>query len=134
MGLKPQKKIQKPCTNCFTPQYLKFNLSYITYDENLEDKYKVQLWNRMRELSAEPLITILNRDKKIGLEFEEIKINKEIPRKFQERFDAKEYNNKFAIMRLYPNNNPILARLIGVMIKNVFYIFFIDIGGNLYNH
>ncbi len=134
MGIKKQGKILKPCTNCFNPQYLKFNLSYITYDENFEDRYKVQLWDRMRELSAEPLITILNRDKKIGLEFEEIKINKEIPQKFQERFNTKEYNNKFAIMRLYPNNNPILARVIGVIIKNIFYIFFIDIGGKLYNH
>lgn len=37
-------------------------------------------------------------------------------------------------MRIYPNNNPINARVIGVMINKIFYIFFIDIGGNLYKH
>lgn len=134
MGIKKQGKVSKLCTNCFAPQYLKFNLSYITYEENFDDKHKIQLWNRMRELSMDPLITILNRDKKIGFEFEQIDVSKKIPIKFQERFDSKEYNDKLAIFRLYPNNNPIVARIIGVLIKNIFYIFFIDIGGKLYRH
>lgn len=134
MGVKCKQKISKPCTNCYMPQYIKFNFSYIEYDDNFEDKYKIQFLKRIRQLSSELYITVLNWDKKIGLEFEEIKINKHIPQKFSERFQAKEYNNKFAIMRLYPNNNPIVARVIGVIIKNIFYIFFIDINGNLYKH
>lgn len=80
---------------------------------------------------------ILCRDKKIGLEFVEINdlgIKKQVPLKFNDRFESKNYNNKLAIMRLYPNNNPIMARIIGVIIKNVYYIFFIDIGGKLYSH
>ena len=77
------------------------------------------------------------KDKKISFEFpdmDEIHINKEIPKDFQERFDKKRYNNKWAIMRIYPNNNPVKARVIGVMINKIFYIVFIDIGGNLYKH
>ncbi len=137
MGIKAKSKIIKPCTNCFAPQYLKFNFSYIVYEDNFSEKYQVQFLQRIRELSNDTYNIIRNRDKKIGLEFIEIKelgIKKEIPAKFKERFENKEYNNKLAIMRIYPNNNPIMARVIGVIIKNIFYIFFIDIGGKLYSH
>lgn len=137
MGIKQKDKIQRPCTNCFAPQYLKFNFSYIVYEENFEDQYQLQFFKRMRELSNDTYNIIRNRDKKIGLEFIEINelgIRKEIPKKFSNRFEAKEYNNKLAIMRLYTNNNPIIARAIGVIIKNIYYIFFIDIGGKLYSH
>lgn len=137
MKIKQKGKIQKPCTNCFVPQYLKFNFSYITYEENFTKEHQLQFLKRLRELSQDVYTTILNRDKKIGLEFIEINelgINKKVPNKFEERFDAKYYNYKLAIMRLYPNNNPIVARVIGVIIKNIYYIFFIDIGGKLYTH
>lgn len=137
MAIKQRGKIQKPCTNCFAPQYLKFNFSYITYEENFVEKYQLQFLKRLRELSTDTYNIIINRNKKIGLEFVEINelgIKKEVPFKFKERFDAKYYNNKLAIMRLYPNNSPIVARVIGVIIKNIYYIFFIDIGGKLYSH
>lgn len=137
MGIKQKGKIQKPCINCFAPQYLKFNFSYIVYEDEFDEKYQVQFLKRLRELSADTYNIIRNRDKKIGLEFVEIKelgIKKEIPAKFKDRFEAKEYNNKLAIMRLYTNNKPILGRIIGVIIKNIYYIFFIDIGGKLYSH
>ena len=137
MGIKQKGKIQKPCTNCFAPQYLKFNFSYIVYEDNFEDPYQLQFVKRIRELSNDTYNIIRNRDKKRGFEFVEINelgIKKKIPEKFSNRFDAKEYNNKLAIMRLYSNNNPILARVIGVIIKNIYYVFFIDIGGKLYSH
>lgn len=137
MAIKQKGKIQKPCTNCFVPQYLKFNFSYIVYEENFEEKYQLQFLKRIRDLSSDTYNIILNRHKNIGLEFierNELGIKKEIPSKFSTRFEAKEYNNKLAIMRLYANNNPIMARIIGVIIKNVYYIFFIDIGGKLYSH
>ena len=137
MGIKQKGKIQKPCTNCFMPQYLKFNFSYIMYEENFVDKHQIQFLKRIRELSADTYNIIRNRTKNIGLEFIEINelgIKKEIPHKFRQRFESKEYNNKLAIMRLYPNNNPIVARVIGVIIKNIYYILFIDIGGKLYPH
>lgn len=137
MGIKQKVKIQKPCVNCFAPQYLKFNFSYIVYENNFSETHQIQFLKRIRELSTDTYNIIRNRDKKIGLEFIEIKelnIKKEIPSKFIDRFDSKEYNNKLAIMRLYTNNNPVLGRVIGVIIKNIYYIFFIDIGGKLYSH
>lgn len=137
MGIKQKEKIQRPCTNCFVPQYLKFNFSYIVYEENFTEDHQVQFLKRIRELSNDTYNIIRNRDKKIGLEFVEINelgIKKRIPAAFNRRFHNKEYNNKLAIMRLYTNNNPILARVIGVIIKNIYYIFFIDIGGKLYSH
>lgn len=137
MGIKQKGRIQKPCINCFAPQYLKFNFSYIVHEDNFSEKYQVQFLKRIRELSDDTYNIIRNRDKKVGLEFIEIRelgIRKKIPSKFEERFTNKEYNNKLAIMRLYTNNKPILARVIGVIIKNVYYIFFIDIGGKLYSH
>lgn len=137
MGIKQKGKIQRPCINCYAPQYLKFNFSYIVYDNDFTEKYQVQFLKRLRELSTDTYNIIRNRDKRVGLEFVEIKelgIKKEIPSKFQERFETKEYNNKLAIMRLYTNNQPILGRIIGVIIKSIYYIFFIDIGGKLYSH
>ena len=39
MGVKSKKQlITKPCTNCYAPQYIKFNFSYIVYEENFEEK------------------------------------------------------------------------------------------------
>lgn len=134
MGIKKNSKIAKPCTNCFSPEYIKFNFSYISYEKDFEDRFKLQLFKRFRELSEVPYVVILNRDKRTAFEFEEIKIRKEVPLKFQQRFQSKDYNNKFAIMRLYPNNNPAVVRIIGVIIKNIFYIFFIDVGGKFYKH
>lgn len=131
---KDKQKVVKPCTNCFAPQYIKFNLSYAKSDKNFEAKYKAQLLDRMIFLSSELYISVLNWDKSIGLEFEEIKMNKNIPKKFEDRFRSKEYNNKLAIIRLYPNNNPICARIVGAIIKNVFYIFYIDTKNKLYKH
>ena len=89
------------------------------------------------ELSSSPYNVIMNRGKKISFEHSEIarlNIKKEIPEAFKQRFDSKRYNNKWAIIRIYPNNNPIIARVIGVLINKIFYIFFIDIGGKLYKH
>lgn len=137
MGIKSRGKIEKPCINCFAPQYLKFNFSYIVYEQNFEERYQLQFLKRLRELSSDNYNVIRLRDKKIGLEFIEINdlgIKKDVPKKFAQRFSSKDYNNKLAIIRLYPNNNPILARVIGVIIKNIYYIFFIDIGGKLYPH
>lgn len=137
MGIKQKGKIPKMCTNCYNPVYLKFNFSYICLEDNFNDEYKLQFLKRMRELSEVPYNIIISRKKEISFEFEDkdkLKIKKEIPKKFEERFSPKDYNNKLAIMRLYTNNNPIVARIIGTIIKNVFYIFFIDIGGNLYQH
>ena len=103
----------------------------------LQKEHKLKFFERIRELSNATYNVIMNRDKRISFEFpnmDELKIEKKIPEKFKERFENKRYSNKWAIMRIYPNNNPIMARAIGVIINKVFYIFFIDIGGRLYDH
>lgn len=125
--IKSQGKISKPCTNCFAPVYLKFNLTYFRCGRDFTDAYKAQLFNRMCELSSEPYLTICGHDKKIGFEFEALDVGREIPEEFKQRFDRK-YYSKFTVMRLYPNNNPVMARVVGVTVNMIFYIFYIFIG------
>ena len=47
MKIKQKGKIQKPCTNCFAPQYLKFNFSYIVYEEDFEKQYQLTFLKRL---------------------------------------------------------------------------------------
>ena len=133
--VKQKSLILKVCNHCFAPTHLKFNFSFITYDENFEDEYKVQFLKRIRELSSVPYLEMMNWNKSKEIEIEKISISKQISPSF---FDGNSHRNfdsgKYAIFRLYPNDNPILARVIGCLINKVFYVFFIDIGGNLYKH
>ena len=138
-SIKKKTKISKPCTECFVPSFLKFNFSYVVYESNFStnQQYEAQLLRRMRKLSEDVYTVVKGRGKENAFEFlspKELGFKKNIPKSFTERFPESKYNGKLAIMRLYPNDNPILARIIGVVIKNVFYIMFIDIGGKLYKH
>ena len=73
--------------------------------------------------------------KRIKTRIEKIKISKTISEDFYKGKSHRNFDDgKYAIFRLYTNNNPIVARIIGKLIRNVFYIFFIDIGGKLYSH
>ncbi|MCD8018607.1 MAG: hypothetical protein LUF92_03200 [Clostridiales bacterium] len=125
---RPQGTI-KPCTNCFNPQYLKFNFTYFSIPKNFLPEYKVQMLSRFIELSSDPYLVIAKRPKNTGFEFEPVDIHKEIPSAFKKRFEEK-YYSKFAIMRLYTNNNPIVARIVGIMINKIFYVMFLFIGDN----
>lgn len=127
--------INKSCTHCFSPTHLKFNFSFISYEENFTDEHKLQFLKRIRELSSVPYLEIASWDRRRGIEFERIDIRKQICPGFFEGNSHRNFDDKkYAIFRLYTNNNPIVARVIGKVIRNVFYIFFIDIGGNLYSH
>lgn len=137
LKIRSQKKLEKPCTNCFNPQYLKFNFSYTNDINGLDMRCKAQLTDAMMRLSDATFLTVCQRPKEKGLEIldkNKLHLRKEYPESFIKRFPASTFNNKVSIFRLYPNDNPILGRIIGAIIKNVFYVFFIDIGGNLYNH
>jgi len=131
-------KLRKPslikyCNNCFSPTHIKFNFSFITYEDNFDEKYQIQLLKRIREMSSVPFIELMSWSKNKGFEIEKINIEKNIsPNFYQGHRDFDD--EKYAIFRLYTNDNPILARVIGRLINKIFYIFFIDIGGNLYNH
>lgn len=125
----------RPCTNCFRPTHIKFNFSFITYEKDFTDEHQLQLLKRIRELSSVTYLEMAAWDKKRGIEIEKIDVKKEISPKFFEGNTHRNFDDKkYAIFRLYTNNNPIMARVIGRLINQVFYIFFVDIGGNLYEH
>lgn len=129
------KPIISACSKCFNPTHLKFNFSFITYEDNFNSEHQLQLLKRIRELSGVPYLEMASWDKKIGIEIEKISIKKSISEDFFKGNSHRTFDDeKYAIFRLYTNNNPIVARVIGKLIRNVFYIFFIDIGGNLYKH
>ncbi len=115
----------KFCTNCFNPTHIKFNFSFITYDDNFLEEYQVQLLKRIRELSSVPYLEMISWSKNIGIEIEKINIKKDISNDFFLGNSHRDFDDKkFAIFRLYTNNNPIVARVIGRLINKVFYIFF----------
>ena len=47
---------------------------------------------------------------------------------------AEEFDGKYSIFRLYKGNEPTPGRVIGKLVNKVFYIFYIDVKGILYNH
>lgn len=125
----------KLCSNCFSPTHIKFNFSFITYDDDFTQEYQVQFLKRIRELSSVPYLELASWPKNKGIEVEKIDIKKNISENFFKGNSHRNFDDqKYAIFRLYTNDNPILARVIGRLINKVFYIFFIDIGGNLYSH
>lgn len=129
---KSEGKIVKPCTNCFQPQYIKFNFSFITYEDDLSDKDKIQIYNRLKELSSEPYLIVSSWDRKKGFENVKVNIKKQIKSEFYG--GHRNFDGNYTIIRLYPNNNPTPGRIIGKMINKIFYIFFIDSKGKLYSH
>lgn len=129
---KKEMKLGKLCTNCFQPQYLKFNFSFISYDKGINNKDKVQLYDRIIEISSEPYLIVSNWERNIGFENVKLDISKKIDSNF---FDGhRQFDGKYTIIRLYTNNNPAPGRIIGKMINKIFYIFFIDTKGELYDH
>ncbi len=126
------RKINKVCTNCFQPVFIKFNFSFITYEDNLTDREKAQLYDRIREISSVPYLIVSTWDKTKGFEMEKLNITKQIHPDF---FDGnRTFDGKYTIFRLYKNNYPTPGRIIGKMINKIFYVFFIDVKGNLYKH
>ena len=71
--------------------------------------------------------------------FEKVSINsirKRIPSDFRELFPS-ETNEKYDVLRVYPSgvpNGTANPRIIGMIKHSVFYIFFLDWDGKLYNH
>lgn len=103
----------------------------------IETEHKAQIINAMIRLSASTFLVVLQYPKNTGIEIEykdKLGITKEYPKNFLSRFPISQFNNKVSIIRLYPNDNPVLGRIIGVIIKNIFYMLFVDIGGKPYKH
>ena len=132
-SIKKKPLIDKKCTQCYNPTHIKFNFSFITYMDNFTDEHKAKMMDRLIEISKEPYLVVAGWRKDIGFENIKVEIRKEISPKFFEGNNRK-FDGKYTIIRLYPNGNPCNSRIIGKMIHNIFYIFFIDIKGNLYSH
>jgi hypothetical protein len=136
-------KISKEDIKSFRPTHIKFNFSFLTTNNDFSfenpdfnEKHKAALLDRIYMLSREELVKILNYKKNIGLEFiEEDSFKRKVS--YHEQFDKIEFRksgtDKFAVFRLYPNNNPIPARVIGKLVKNIFYVMFIDLNHELYD-
>lgn len=130
-----KKDIQKNklCNNCYNPIYLKFNFSFIQDKlENIPPMHYKFILKRLFELSQEAYNTIASWDKKRGFELEKIYLSKNLPEKFSK--SNIKYDDKWCVIRIYPNNNPLPSRIIGKLVNKIFYIMFIDIEGKLYNH
>lgn len=119
----------------FTNSYV-FNYSFISYGlDELNEKEKSELFDRIVDLSSEEYLCIQQRNKATGIEFiNENQIKKNITSKFFNVNSHRRFLGKYCVFRLYPNNNPTAGRVIGIFIKNIFYILFIDKKGKLYNH
>lgn len=129
---KNNNKISKSCTNCFKSNHVVFNFAYITYNEGFYDEDKKVFVDRILELSSVTYLELMAWPKQKGFEEIRIKINKEIPKLFIE--EIQDFDGKYSIMRLYKNNNPTPGRIIGKLINKVFYVFYIDVKGELYIH
>jgi len=120
------------CTNCFKSNHIVFNFAYITYSDSFEKEEKTVLFDRIIELSSVNYLEMMRWDKYKGIEEERLKIRKEIPTGFIN--DIEDFDGKYSIFRLYKKNNSTPGRIIGKLVNKVFYIFYIDVKGNLYNH
>ena len=120
------------CTNCFKSNHIVFNFAYISYCDNFGKEEKSVFVDRIQEVSSVTYLELLTWDKYKGIEEERLKINKEIPMRFEK--DIEVFDGKYTIMRLYKNNEPTPGRIIGKAVNRVFYIFYIDSRGKLYNH
>lgn len=140
---KDNNKISKNDIKNNKPTHLKFNYSFITNNnrysyknEEFNGDHKLNFLNRIFQLSEKELIEIMAYSKNIGLEFIEKKDFKkdiEYNKKFEDvEYRKKETDGKYAIFRLYPNNNPLPSRIIGKLINNVFYIMYLDLKHELY--
>ena len=133
MTIKKKSLKEKIDKKAFEPTHIKFNFSFISYDKDFTNEHKIKFVDRLIEISKEPYIVVAGWNKEKGFEIENLKISKTINSNFFSG-NNREFNGKYTIIRLYPNNNPLPSRVIGVMINKVFYVLFIDIYGKLYNH
>lgn len=135
----------KECSNCNPKRYLKFNFSFLNYEgECTNPQDIVKFYERMKYCCSEPYFVLQVKhqgDKKIFFESVPVKHmswkkKKEIPDEFRNFFPV-ETNEKFDILRVYPAGTPngtANPRIIGMIKNTIFYIFFIDWKGELYNH
>lgn len=130
-----------PCIMCNPKKYLKFSFAYIQKEKSEPKQQDIlKLWERFKWLSSDTFTNMIfqySSDKKKW--FEPIPIDKldlKIPADFREEFPT-ETNEKFSILRIFPAGTPpgtANPRIIGMIKHTVFYIFYLDWKGDLYDH
>ena len=126
-----QEEIKK-CSNCFKSRHIVFSFAYLTYKKDFGKREAEVFFNRMIELSNVNYLTLRKLQKSVGFEEERLEMKKEIPSEFEE--DIEIFDGKYTVIRLYKNNIPTPGRIIGKLVNKVFYIFYIDVKGELYKH
>ena len=130
----------KICNNCNPKKYLKFNFSFCKEIGEPAQKDTYFLLKRLLFLSEELYTVMIYKyqgNKKTFIEdiaTNKIKIN--IPDKFREN-NPIETNEKFSIFRIYSSGVPkgtANPRIIGMIKNTIFYIFYIDWKGTMYEH
>ena len=129
------------CTFCNPKKYLKFCFSFISYENDCSNEAdKIKFFERLLWLSKSPFEEMMftyKGDKNKW--FETIPLNeirKDIPKEFRDIFPS-ETNEKYYVFRVYPAgipNGTANPRIIGMIKHSVFYIFYLDWKGKLYNH
>lgn len=139
---KEKNKISKGDIKNNKHTHLKFNYSFTTSNskfsfENKEfnDAHKLKFLERVLCLSQKEFIEIMTYPKDTGFELIKKCDLKDID--YNIKFEDVEYRKshiygKYCIIRLYPNNNPLPSRIIGMLINNVFYILYIDLKHKMY--
>lgn len=128
----------KICSNCNPKRYLKFNFSFISFEKGSFDSNDVsKLFGKMRALSSRPYASMIfdyQGDKKSFIENIPIsQIRKQVPSEFRRIFPA-ETNEKYSVFRVYNAGGPRNSRIIGMIKNTIFYVFFLDWDGKLYEH
>ncbi|MDU0070017.1 MULTISPECIES: hypothetical protein [Bacillus] len=144
LQLKSQKteQLSREEIGAFKPTHIKFNFSFLTTNNkysfsnpDFKDEYKAQLLTRIVELSSEDYHVISSLPKNRGLEFitgESFSKLVNFKPEFNNSDFRKKASDKYAVFRLYSNNNPIPGRIIGKIVNKIFYVFFIDLKHKIY--
>lgn len=137
-NVKSQKHKIEEIKGSYKFLYIKFNFSFLSnskqynFDNSkMTQNIKADILDRIIELSENTIISLGTLGKERGFETIE-ESNIKITAKYSNKFDDNEErvqtcSDKYYVFRIYPNNNPYPARMIGKWARGLFYIFFIDL-------
>ena len=133
------------CSHCNPKKFLKFNFSFAKDYGTPTNEDILHFFERIKKFSSKPYEILIYENQGNKKQFlEEIKCSemkwkkgeKQIPTEFREFFPS-ETNEKFAIFRVYPAGKPngtANPRIIGMIKHTIFYIFYFDWNGEIYEH
>lgn len=129
-GKRKRGKISRDEITSYAPTHIKFNFSFICDNkefciEQLDKKYIADTFIRIVKMSQCSYVELMNMRKNIGLESipdHQIPKANVLKKKLEVADKDKHCSDKFFVFRIYPNNNPLPARVLGKMNNKVFYI------------